>query len=367
MTEFGQVLPLAVAEPGPIQLPYPYPNPYGSVVDMPFDVTLPNPVPAAGVQFVATPPPGSVGTFTAVGGPIAFDIAQINLSLTEFGDSFGLFCTAFPNDTEPTGITASAPTGPQVEPVIVTGDATITPPPPVGPGGVGPYELYCPGTPVGNVVLNDVTTSATLSPAAPAPGDQFSVTGYQVQVPLPASIASAAAALGNTTLAGNASTTIDAAGASPSSISTGALTFDVPLPQPVPASGVTLTVPSTPDTMGPFTASSSAITIAQNADISLVLVISGSNLNLSCTAYPDDSAPTRHRHRAARHVTDLAGDRDRGPAHDPPDDADGAPDHPRHRAPRAAHRPLRAVLPRHPGGQHRPQRRHHGGDDPRRS
>jgi len=292
VTEFGQVLPVALAESGPIQLPYPYPNPYGSVVDMPFDVTLPNPVPAAGVQFVATPPPGSVGTFTAVGGPIAFDIAQINLSLTEFGDSFGLFCTAFPNDTEPTGITASAPTGPQIEPVIVTGDATVTPPPPVGPGGEGPYELYCPGTPVGNVVLNDVTTSATLSPAAPAPGDQFSVTGYQVQVPLPASIASAAAALGNSTLAGNASTTVDAAGASPSSISTGALTFDVPLPQQVPASGVTLTVPSTPATLGPFTASSSAITIAQNADISLVLVISGSNLNLSCTAYPDDSAPS---------------------------------------------------------------------------
>jgi len=292
VANFGQVIPLPIAQSGPIQLPYPYPNPYGAIVDMPFDVTLPNPVPSTGVQFVATPPPGSLGTFTAVGGPIAIDVGEINLNVTEFGDSFGLFCTTYPNDSEPTGISAAAPTGSPVEPVIVTGVATVTPPPPVGPGSEGPYELYCPGTPVGNIVLNDVTTSATLSPAAPAPGDQFSVTGYQVQVPLPSSIASAAAALGNTSLTGTASTNIDAAGATPSSIPTGALSFAVPLPQQVPPSGVTLTVPSTPETVGPFTASSSSITIAQNADVSLVLVISGSNLNLNCTAYPNNSAPS---------------------------------------------------------------------------
>ncbi len=289
---FGGPIPLPVEQTGPIQVPYPYPNPYGDVVDMPFDVTLPNPVPATGVQFVATPPAGTLGTFTAVGGPIAFDVGEINLNVTEFGDNFGLFCTAYPNDSEPTGIAAGAPTASPVEPVIVTGNATITPPPPVGPGGVGPYELYCPGTPVGNIVLNGVTTSATLSPADPAPGDQFSVTGYQVQVPLPQSIASAASALGNTAITGTASASIDAAGASPASLSTGQLSFSAPLPQPVPPSGVTLTVPSTPETVGPFTASSSSITIAQNADVSLVLSISGSNLNLSCTAYPDDSAPT---------------------------------------------------------------------------
>ena len=152
------------------------------------------------------------------------------MNVTEFGDSFGLFCTTYPDDSEPTGITTNAPTVSAIEPVIVTGQATITPPPPIGPGGVGPYELYCPGTPVGNVVLNEVTTAATLSPADPSPGQQFNVTGYQVQVPLPASIASAAAALGNTSLTGTALTTLDAAGASPSTISTGTLSFAVPSP-----------------------------------------------------------------------------------------------------------------------------------------
>ena len=47
-----------------------------------------------------------------------------------------------------------------------------------------------------------------------------------------------------------------------------------------------------PGTIGPFTATSSSIAIAQNADIDLSLEISGSNLDLDCTAYPDNSAPT---------------------------------------------------------------------------
>ncbi len=277
-------------------LPEPYPEPYpgqfGSFVDIPFNVTLPNPVPPTGVQFGGTVPGDELGTFTASGGPISFSINQVNLNVTEFGDNFGLFCTPFPNDTEPTGLTTTAPDGPPVNPVIATGEATIPPPPPIGPGGVGPYELYCPGTPVGNIVLNEVTTSATLSPPDPSPGQQFNVTNYQAQVPLPASIASAASALGNSAITGDAMATIDAAGASPASVPTASLSFDAPLPSPVPPSGVTLTLPSNPTTIGPFTANSDAITIAQNADVALTLTVSGSNLNLSCTAYPDDSAPT---------------------------------------------------------------------------
>ncbi len=272
--------------------PGPFPGGFPTFFDMPFSVTLPNPVPATGVQFSAVAPADEVAGFTAVGGPISFALNGVDLNVTEFGDSFGLFCSEFPNNSEPTGLTTSAPSAPPIEPIVATGNATITPPPPIGPGGVGPYELFCPQTPIGDLVLNEVTTTAALSPPDPSAGQQFNVTNYQSQVPLPAPIAQAAAAIGNTTLSGTASATIDAQGASPASIPTGPLTFDVPIPSPVPPSGVPLIVPSSPITVGPFTATSNGIAIAQNANIDLSLVISGSNLDLRCTAYPDDSAPS---------------------------------------------------------------------------
>ena len=51
-----------ISEPGPIeQLPEPFPGGFSQVFDMPFNVTLPNPVPATGVQFEATEPPVRVG------------------------------------------------------------------------------------------------------------------------------------------------------------------------------------------------------------------------------------------------------------------------------------------------------------------
>ena len=69
-------------------------------------------------------------------------------------------------------------------------------------------------------------------------------------------------ATGLTSLTGTLTTTVDATGATPSSISTGAMPFDIPIPSPVPASGVTLHVPSTPATVGPFTATSTNITVS---------------------------------------------------------------------------------------------------------
>ena len=51
-------------------------------------------------------------------------------------------------------------------------------------------------------------------------------------------------------------------------------------------------VPSTPGTIGPFTASGSQVT-AQNASAtSLTLVISGAPLTLTCTAYPNNTIST---------------------------------------------------------------------------
>ena len=70
------------------------------------------------------------------------------------------------------------------------------------------------------------------------------------------------------------------------------MSFSTPLPSPIPQSGVILTVPLAPGTIGPFTATSSSIAIAQNAAADLTLEISGSSLDLDCTAYPNNSAPT---------------------------------------------------------------------------
>ena len=78
-----------------------------------------------------------------------------------------------------------------------------------------PYELYCPGTPVGNIVLNDVVTTGTITPASPASGAQFNLTNYQSTVVLPSSIVSAAAALGNSAITGSATLKVDATGATP--------------------------------------------------------------------------------------------------------------------------------------------------------
>ena len=278
-----------VSVPVPIE---PYPGPYGfGGLDMSFDVTLPNPVPAGGVQFDATPPSSAAGanSFVAAGGPIQLSIGEVNLDATEFGDNFGLFCTTFPNDSEPTGLSTNAPDVAPITPVIATGQATIPPP---AQGGEGPYELYCPGTPVGNIALNNATTTATLSPADPSAGSQFNVTGYQTMVDLPSSIASAAAALGNSTLSGTATTSIDATGATPSSISTGTMSFDVPIPSPVPPSGLPLVIPASPTTIGPFTASGGGIIVTQDAAIQLSLEVSGSTLDLNCKAYPNNLEPT---------------------------------------------------------------------------
>ena len=59
-----------------------------------------------------------------------------------------------------------------------------------------------------------------------------------------------------------------------------------------PSTGLTLSLPSTPGTVGPFTATGGAITMTIDRGVSLGLTVSGSTLNLTCTPYTNDSAPT---------------------------------------------------------------------------
>ncbi len=155
-----------------------------------------------------------------------------------------------------------------------------------------PYELYCPGTPVGDIILNNATTSGTITPANPAPGSTFNITGYQTIVNVPFALVTASAALGNSDLAGSASVGINATSATPATLPSPAISFTVPIPSPVPMTGVTLDLPAAPSTVGPFTAGSGAITITQSTKASLTLTVSGNPLALTCTSYKNNSGPT---------------------------------------------------------------------------
>ncbi|MGH9918320.1 MAG: hypothetical protein ACRD6W_05560, partial [Nitrososphaerales archaeon] len=113
-----------------------YPGP--GVVDLSFSVTLPSSIPSSGVQFVATPAPGTpTVSFMAAGGPIQVLVEGADLDVTAFGDEFGLFCNPLANDSVPTGISPSQPESGYVIPEVATGDATISttkpPPPPIIP------------------------------------------------------------------------------------------------------------------------------------------------------------------------------------------------------------------------------------------
>jgi len=157
-----------------------------------------------------------------------------------------------------------------------------------------PYELYCPGTPVGTIALNDVVTTGTITPATLSSGTQFHLSNYDTKVSLPKSIAAASQALGNTAITGTASATVDATGATPASTPSGTITFNAPIPTPIPTAGIPLELPATPSTLGPFTATGGAVSlnVDPKASLSVAAVPGSAPLNLTCTAYPNDTIPT---------------------------------------------------------------------------
>ena len=155
-----------------------------------------------------------------------------------------------------------------------------------------PYELYCPGTPVGTIALNNVTATGSISPSTPAVGSTFNLANYQANVTIPENIVAAAQALGNTAINGSATAQFDVTGATPATKASPTLTFDEPIPSTIPSSGMTLTLPSAPTSIGPFTATSSNISVDIDKSTSLTLMVSGSPLALTCTAYPNNTETT---------------------------------------------------------------------------
>ncbi len=163
-----------------------------------------------------------------------------------------------------------------------------------------PYELYCPGTPVGNLVLNDVVTVGSLSPPSPS-AEPFGLSDYQIQLTLPTSVVSAFQAQGDTSISGTLTASVDPSGnVQPGPVTVGPLAFDVPIPGSVPSSGVGLDVPLSPINVGGFfstpftiapgnTAPPSNVELFVGSTLTLTLEASGSPSTVTCTVYPNDS------------------------------------------------------------------------------
>ena len=212
---------------------------------------------------------GAGGTTTTAGGSTTTTTAGTTTTTA------GTTTTTSGTTTTTGGTTTTvAPT------TTTTGGAVVQP--------TGAYELYCPGTPIGNIALNGAMTAGTISPASPTSGQQFNLTGYQTSVNLPASLATAASAL-SPTLSGTADAQLDASGATPATLPVKGQMINLTFPSPIPSAGVPLQVPATPATEGPFTATGSAITIQEDSSVSLTLMVSGAPLPLTCTAYPDNA------------------------------------------------------------------------------
>jgi hypothetical protein len=160
------------------------------------------------------------------------------------------------------------------------------------------YELYCPGTPVGNLAINNVVTTGTMSPSAPARGHTFSITGYQTVFSIPAEIAEAAQALGNTVMSGTYSSYVHVTGAKPATIQSAMSAFSVPIPKTVPDSGLAITVPVSAASVGRFTARGHTITAFVKSPTRLTLSISGSTLRLKCRSYQNNALQTGITRRA---------------------------------------------------------------------
>ena len=161
-----------------------------------------------------------------------------------------------------------------------------------------PYELYCPGTPVGNIVLNDVVTTGTLSPVNPS-GTFFSIAGFQVQLNLPADVVSALQAMGATAIAGSYTTPLSG---TLTGMPAGPYTFDVPIPASVPPAGLAVDIPPSPTSVpggleppetippdDPVPPSNASILIGNP---SFTFDLPSGPSTVTCNVFPDDTIAT---------------------------------------------------------------------------
>ncbi len=155
-----------------------------------------------------------------------------------------------------------------------------------------PFELFCAKSPVGSVAMNGVTATGTLTPSTPSRGQSFSVSSFQETFILPAEIVQAVEALGQTSLKGTFRSALQTSNSRPIVRRTKALSFDTAIPNSIPSSGVSISVPAVPVTIGPFKARSSPVAVAQSIVIHIALEVVGSKERLECQTFPNNSVPT---------------------------------------------------------------------------
>ena len=313
---------------------------------MGFDLPIPNPVPSSALALDIPSSPTTVGPFSASGGPITIAQDQSILVVAELSSkAFKMSCTAYPNDTIAiSGSTGTPPPGTPIRPIIATTSASGTPVTTTttipGAPGTGnqtpgaPYELYCPGTPIGDIAVNDVVTTGSISPTSLNEGDQFEVTGLQTQFTIPQNVAEQAENLGLTTLSGDLLLFLDVTGTEYGGIYPGTsvgvasgttavttspgspptttpqgvspapfpgpfptpgeedLSFDTTLPSPVPSTGVQFTATpapgSEPET---FVAAGGPIQVSA-AGANLNVSAFGDQFGLFCDTLANDTVPT---------------------------------------------------------------------------
>jgi hypothetical protein len=116
----------------------------------------------------------------------------------------------------------------------------------------GTYQLYCPD-PVETPIVLHVRARAAISPANPAPGRHFVVSGFQTEVTFPQGVASALAQMSPIT--GKVTGTVRLVGAIPDSRAV-AESLVATIPASVPAAGFNFWVPARAVGLGTFTAAS---------------------------------------------------------------------------------------------------------------
>jgi len=149
------------------------------------------------------------------------------------------------------------------------------------------YELYCPGSPVGTVVFNDVITTGSLSSSSPKQGKSFSINNYQTTVPVPEPIVQATQALGDTKLTGNIQVTVDVSDATPTGRNEKA-TYSTPIPSSV-TGPLPVSAPSSAVVVGPFKATGSTIVVSVATSVTMATAVTAGSppLKMECLTYPN--------------------------------------------------------------------------------
>jgi len=149
------------------------------------------------------------------------------------------------------------------------------------------YTITCSGVPViGTLSLPGSVTEGTL-PATVAAGTRFNLSGYGIEITIPASLAGV---VKGKQISGTIATSLAASGAMPATESVDA-SFSVIVPSSVPSSGVEATATGTP---APFTAGDTAGTVTLSTtgtDRIIDFTVAGSDLgSFSCTNSPEPLA-----------------------------------------------------------------------------